>query len=141
MGPASGWVGPHPLLPMPPKYMVGKWSAHIQPECFLVWANFLGKVYENKDKNAYSGRMCTVYYSGRQRGVSTQGVFARGWGVFAQLHGGGVSAQLRGVCQTPPMNRMTDACENLTFPQLLLRTIKLGRGGVRNFKVDVCIPL
>ena len=28
----------------------------------------------------------------------------------------------------PPLDRMTDACENITFPQLLLRTvIKLGR--------------
>ena len=35
----------------------------------------------------------------------------------------GVSAQ-GGVCQTPPLDRMTDICGNITFPQLLLRTEK-----------------
>ena len=40
------------------------------------------------------------------------------WGVVSdQLHRGG------GVCQTPPVNRLTDVCENITFPQLLLRTV------------------
>ena len=51
---------------------------------------------------------------------------------------GGVSAQgglPKGVCLSrvvclpgggcsPPMDRMTDACENITFSQLLLRTVK-----------------
>ena len=30
----------------------------------------------------------------------------------------------RGV-HLPPVDRMTDACENITFPQLLLRTVKI----------------
>ena len=61
-------------------------------------------------------------------GVSAWGCLPRGvsarWGVCL----GGLSAQ-RGVSQhelgqTPlPMNRITDACENITFPQLLLRTV------------------
>ena len=51
------------------------------------------------------------------RAVSAQGVFTQG--VSAQ----GVSAQ--GGClpqcilgYTPPLDRMTDACENITLPQL-----------------------
>ena len=50
------------------------------------------------------------------------------------LSGEGVSAQV-GV-HLPPVDRMTDACENITFPQLLLRTVKkhwwdLGRDETR----------
>ena len=49
-------------------------------------------------------------------GVSAQGVSAQG--VSAQ----GVSAQgclpKGGIWQTPPVNRMTDACENITLPHL-----------------------
>ena len=38
----------------------------------------------------------------------------------------GVSTQV-GVCQTTPspVDRMTDTRENITFPQLLLRTVKM----------------
>ena len=44
------------------------------------------------------------------RGVSAQGVSAQG-GVYWGLP--------ESVCHThPPVNRMTDACENITFPQL-----------------------
>ena len=39
-------------------------------------------------------------------GVSTQGVSA--WGVY-----------------TPPVNRMTDRCKNITFPELRWRTVKM----------------
>ena len=31
----------------------------------------------------------------------------------------------KGVYTSPPVDRMTDACENITFPQLLLRTVKI----------------
>ena len=31
------------------------------------------------------------------------------------------------VCTLPPVDRMTDACENITFPQLLLRMVKIGQ--------------
>ena len=36
--------------------------------------------------------------------------------------------QVRGMCPggvhlSPPVDRMTDTCENITFPQLLLRTV------------------
>ena len=53
-------------------------------------------------------------------GVSAQGDVCLPMGVSAQ---GGVYL---GVSARPPipMDRMTDACENKTFPQLLLRTVK-----------------
>ena len=60
-----------------------------------------------------------------QESVCPGGVSA--WGVS---HSGGVC--LRGVVsehalrQTPPVNRMTDRCKNITFPQLRLRTVILG---------------
>ena len=63
-----------------------------------------------------------------------RGVCPMGWGYLS--HGGhglcpmrvGVSAPWGGglprFCQTPTsVNRMADACENITFPQLLLRTV------------------
>ena len=55
-------------------------------------------------------------------------------GVSAQDGRGGVSAmggsaEEGGFCPgwvyTFPVDRMTDACEKITFPQLLLRTVKL----------------
>ena len=69
-------------------------------------------------------------------GVSAQGVGVCPGGMSAQrvsAQGGclppeGVSAHGVsgwGVCQTPPVDRMTDACENITFLQLLLRTVKI----------------
>ena len=56
----------------------------------------------------HSSSMRTVYCNGR-------------------LGGGGVlpgGLCLAGMCTPPPVDRMTDACENITFPQLLLRTAK-----------------
>ena len=55
----------------------------------------------------------------------------------APLEGGGGSAQV-GVClPDPTVNRMTDACRNITFPHLLLRTViitarkrSLGQGNI-----------
>ena len=46
--------------------------------------------------------------------VSPQWYLFREWGVYL----GGISE-----IDTPPMNRITDMCENITFPQLLLRTV------------------
>ena len=48
-----------------------------------------------------------------------------------RLGGKGVSA-LGGVCQEagvhlPPVNKITDRCKNITFPQLRLRTVKIAR--------------
>ena len=45
-------------------------------------------------------------------GVSGPGVSALG-GVWSR---GGVWSQ--GVCEVPPVNRITDACKNITLPQL-----------------------
>ena len=58
--------------------------------------------------------MCTAHFSGHLRGVfQREGV----------CPGGMVSAQ-GGVCQEsvhlPPVNRMTDRCKNITFPQVRL---------------------
>ena len=65
----------------------------------------------------HSSRMHTIRCSGRLLNGGI-GVSARG-GVCL----GGVSTQgdgvcQAGVCQTPPMNRITDRCKNITLPQL-----------------------
>ena len=59
----------------------------------------------------HSSRMRTVRCSGRRGGLP-----------------GGVSAWggcLPGRCTPPPVDRMTDACENITFSQLLSRTVTI----------------
>ena len=67
----------------------------------------------------HSSRVGTVRCSSRLlRGVSEQGWgFCPGGGLSRGLSAwwGGVSARL------PSMNRMTDACENITLPQLHCR--------------------
>ena len=65
----------------------------------------------------YSSRMCTARFSGHL-----------GWEVSA-WGGGGVWLRGRGVCpwcvHLPPWPEfLTHACENITFPQLLLRAVK-----------------
>ena len=52
--------------------------------------------------------------------VSEGGGSARGGGVLPRGRGGGY---LPRGCTTPHVDRMTDACENITFSQLLLRTV------------------
>ena len=42
-------------------------------------------------------------------GVSAQGAGVSAWGVSAPMHAG---------IHTPTVNRMTDACKNITLPQL-----------------------
>ena len=42
----------------------------------------------------------------------------------------------RVVYTSPPMDRMTDACENITFPQLLLRTVINVLIIFRNWKIE-----
>ena len=63
-----------------------------------------------------------VCQGGVCRGVSVQGVSAQGvsalgvsaWrGVYPGMHWG----------RHPPVNRMTDRCKSITFPQLRLRTV------------------
>ena len=51
-------------------------------------------------------------------------------GCSAHLWGDGVCRGVsgqgglpKGGVHLPPVDRMTDACENITFPQLLLRTV------------------
>ena len=69
----------------------------------------------------HASRMPTVRCSshlvcgGGGGGVSAQGVVSA-WGVSAE-EGGNVCPG-RGVCHTPPVNSITDACENITLPQL-----------------------
>ena len=60
----------------------------------------------------YSSRMSTVRCSGRHwgGGVSAQGVGGVCLGEGCLLGGG--------VCQTPPVDRMTDTCKNITLLQL-----------------------
>ena len=41
-------------------------------------------------------------------------------------------------CMPPPVDRMTDACENITFPQLLLRTVNIS---VISYKLHFGYPL
>ena len=78
----------------------------------------------------HSSRMCTVRCSGRWGGMYPSMHWAGGCLLGVSAQGGvcpggvcpgdsaGMTAQ-RGVCQTPPpVNRMTDTCENITLPQL-----------------------
>ena len=66
---------------------------------------------KNYGTRMHSSRMPTV----RSRRVSAQG------GCLPRVCG--VSQHALG--QTPPVNRMTDRCKNITFPQLCLRTVKI----------------
>ena len=45
-----------------------------------------------------------------------------GWCLPRGICPGKVSAHGGGVSARPPVDRMTDACENITFPELLLQT-------------------
>ena len=106
----------------------------LQQMMYIIWNAFLLT-------RMHSSRMCTVRCSGHCRegglpggvcpGVCLpgrclpggylpgrclpRGVSARGVGVYPSMHWG----------RHPPVNRITDACENITFPQLLLRTVKI----------------
>ena len=44
--------------------------------------------------------------------------------VYLGLSAYGLEVSAQGGCIPPSVDRMTDACENITFPQLLLRTVK-----------------
>ena len=72
----------------------------------------------------HSGRMRTVRCSGRRGGGGGGGV-CPGEGVCP---GGGC---------TPPPCGQTDTCENIIFPQLLLRTVKMGR----NIVLDIILVI
>ena len=71
--------------------------------------------------------MRTARFNGHfGRGVSTQGV----------------SAQRRGVCLGgvhPPVNRMSDRCKNITFPQLRFRAVIINCEHIYIYKVTVKI--
>ena len=75
-----------------------------------------------------------VYLGVSALGVSAQGgclpsiVSAQGGVCLAGVCLGGVClgwGAYPGGCTPPPVDRMTDACENITFPQLLLRMVKM----------------
>ena len=51
---------------------------------------------------------------------------------------GGVS-DIGGGVHLPPVDRMTDTCENITFPQLLLRTVKICSCYTLTFKYFVTL--
>ena len=51
--------------------------------------------------------------------------------VAVAVSGWGGGCLPRGVYTFPPVDRMTDACENITFPQLLLRTVKVTSSEIR----------
>ena len=55
-----------------------------------------------------------------QGGVCLEGVCLGGVSVQGVSAYGGCLSKV-----TPPVNRITDRCENITFPQLLLRTVKI----------------
>ena len=79
----------------------------------------------------HSSRMSTVRSSGRRggsaRGVSAQRVSAQEGVCLGIVCPVGVSAcggcLPGGMYTSLPVDRMTDACENITFPQLLLRMV------------------
>ena len=89
----------------------------------------------------HSSRMRTVRCSGRLGGDLPRGVSSRGCvcpgedGVCPGEDGvcpgeDGVYPGEDGVCPglvytSPTVDRITDACENITFPQLLLRTVNM----------------
>ena len=50
------------------------------------------------------------------------GCLSRGVSAWTCLPRGSVCL---GVCTPPPVDRMTDSCENITFPQLLLWTVMI----------------
>ena len=77
--------------------------------------NYFALVKRTSDKNAFQ------YCSGRLEG----GGVCPGGGVCQGVSDGrGVSAT--GVVHLPPVDRfLTSACENITFPQLRLRTVKI----------------
>ena len=66
---------------------------------------------------------------GMPRGVSARGrVSAQGGCLLCVCPGGclpGMCVSAWAVYTPPSVDRMTDACENITFPQLLLRTINI----------------
>ena len=66
----------------------------------------------------HSSRMCTVRCSGRLIGGCL--CLPRGWGCLP----GGRGCLPGGVYTSSPRGQ-TDTCENITFPQLLLRTVKI----------------
>ena len=93
------------------------------------------KPEKSQYKNA-SSRMHTVRCNGSLAGglSAWSGGCLLGWGgclliggvclTLGCLPGQGVSTRGGGL-HLPPVDRMTDACENITFPQLLLWTVKI----------------
>ena len=93
------------------------------PECIL-FANFKRLVFISPTR-IHSSRMRTVRCSshpGRGGRVSAQGgVYPGGVSPVGRCLPRGVSAW-QGVYTSSPCGQ-TDTCENITFPQLLLRTV------------------
>ena len=91
-------------------------------------------------RRKYSSGMRTVHFCGSGRGIQSQGGMVPGGygpgrgmvlGVWSQrrvwfqeaIVGGGTLWE--GMTIPHPVDRMTDACENITFPQLRLRAVKM----------------
>ena len=101
----------------------------------------------------YIGNCLNLKYASKQLSKKTKMHSSRMYTVRCSsrlLGGGGLcpgeSAQ-GGVCQTPPVNRMTDACENITLPQTTLRTVITTENDVQcnincneelNYKFHLC---
>ena len=125
--PGEGWC----LVETPPGRLLLR-AVRILLECILVifisieqrqrsktiFALALIKRNRNAITKMHSSRMHTIRCSGRLLdgrvgGVCPGGCLPRG----VSTHGDGICQV--GVCQTPPpLNRITDRCENITLPQL-----------------------
>ena len=96
------------------------------PECLQLYktgnqgSHSIWETWKNTGTRMHSSRMRTVRSSSRlPRGVSDWGVSDRGGSAQKGSVCPGVS--VLGGCLpggTPPVDRMTDACENITLPQL-----------------------
>ena len=76
------------------------------------WTERMGALQMHHATRMHSSRMRTVHCTGHLRGCLPLRVSAKG-GVHP----------LWNQRQTPPVNRITESCKNITFPQLLLRTV------------------
>ena len=116
-----GCVSQHALGQTPPCPV----HAGIHPKAETSWADTPGRHPHppsdtpNPQADTPQGRQTSP---GRHP-PGQEGVCLGGWLPRGCLPG--ESAQ--GGYDSPPVDRMTDACENITFPQLLLRTAKIKR--------------
>ena len=89
---------------------------------FLLLKVFNSEHFFPTGASSAKSKMLTRMHSSRLRTVRCSG---RLWGGVSAREGCLGGCLPRGVVlyTYPPVDRMTDACENITFPQLLLRTV------------------